>query len=119
MTIDQMREYCLSKKGTTEEMPFGDGLLTMKVLGKIFALIPLGVVPAQIVVKIEPKVGLELRASYESVQPAMRKNNIHWVTVISDATIPTKLLTSWIDNSYLLVTAKFTKAKKQELGNLE
>ena len=118
MTIDQMREYCLAKKGVTEEMPFGDGVLVMKVLGKMFALIPLVTDPPHINLKVVPEKGLELRASYESVTPAFHMNKTHWVTAIDDGTIPTKELKQWIDESYELVVGKFTKAKKLELDSL-
>jgi predicted DNA-binding protein (MmcQ/YjbR family) len=38
MDIEMIREYCLSKKGVTEEFPFGEETLVFKVMGKIFAL---------------------------------------------------------------------------------
>lgn len=118
MTIDHLREYCLAKKGVTEEMPFGDGVLVMKVLGKMFALIPLDTEHPQINLKVVPEKGLELRASYESVIPAFHMSKIHWVTAIDNGTIPQKELQIWIDESYGLVVDKFTKAKKQELDSL-
>jgi len=119
MTIDQMRNYCLAKKGVTEELPFGDGFLVMKVLGKMFALIPLEVEIPRINLKVEPVEGLELRANYESVQPAFHMNKKHWITATANGSIPEKELHLWIDNSYNLVITKFTKAKKQELDNLQ
>ena len=38
MTLDHFREYCLSFKGTTEELPFDENTLVFKLLGEIFAL---------------------------------------------------------------------------------
>ena len=38
MNIEQIREYCLSKKAVTESFPFDDETLVFKVLDKIFAL---------------------------------------------------------------------------------
>ena len=38
MNIEQIREYCLSKKGTSEDFPFDEDTLVFKVLGKMFAL---------------------------------------------------------------------------------
>jgi predicted DNA-binding protein (MmcQ/YjbR family) len=118
MTIDLLRGYCLAKKGVTEELPFGDGVLVMKVFGKMFALIPVGVETARINLKVVPEEGFELRARYESVQPAFHMNKRHWITATDDGSIPERELKSWIDTSYNLVVAKFTKAKKQELDNL-
>ena len=118
MTIDKMLNYCLAKKGVSEELPFGDSVLVMKVLGKMFALIPLGTDIAKINLKVQPEVGFELRASYESVEPAFHMNKTHWITATSDGSIPERELKQWIDTSYNLVISKFTKAKKQELDNL-
>ncbi|NWG27266.1 MAG: MmcQ/YjbR family DNA-binding protein, partial [Ignavibacteriaceae bacterium] len=38
MNIEQIREYCLKKKGVTEEFPFDEETLVFKVAGKIFLL---------------------------------------------------------------------------------
>ena len=38
MDIEQFRTYCLHKKGVTEEFPFDEVTLVMKVMGKMFAL---------------------------------------------------------------------------------
>jgi predicted DNA-binding protein (MmcQ/YjbR family) len=41
MHIEQIREYCLSKKGTTESLPFDKDTLVFKVLNKMFVIAPL------------------------------------------------------------------------------
>jgi len=38
MDLESFREHCLSKKGVTEELPFGPETLVYKVMGKMFAL---------------------------------------------------------------------------------
>ena len=38
MDIQFFREYCLSKPGASEHLPFDNRTLVFKVLGKIFAL---------------------------------------------------------------------------------
>ena len=38
MNIEEYRDYCISKKGVTEEFPFDNKTLVFKVVGKIFAL---------------------------------------------------------------------------------
>ena len=38
MNIEELREYCLSKKGVTENFPFGEETLVFKVADKIFLL---------------------------------------------------------------------------------
>ncbi len=38
MDLEGFREYCLSKRGVAEELPFGPDTLVYKVMGKMFAL---------------------------------------------------------------------------------
>ena len=38
MNIEQLYEYCLSKKAVTEHFPFDDNVLVFKVIGKMFLL---------------------------------------------------------------------------------
>jgi|TARA_B110000116_G_scaffold256594_1_gene255901 predicted DNA-binding protein (MmcQ/YjbR family) len=38
MILNHFREYCLSFKGTTEQLPFDENTLVFKVMGKMFAL---------------------------------------------------------------------------------
>ena len=39
MNVETAREYSLSKKAATEDMPFGDDFLTIRVMGKMFLCI--------------------------------------------------------------------------------
>jgi len=41
MNVEELRDFCLSLKGTTEHFPFDEVTLVIKVQGKMFALIPL------------------------------------------------------------------------------
>ncbi|MBT8271095.1 MAG: MmcQ/YjbR family DNA-binding protein, partial [Bacteroidia bacterium] len=41
MHIDQIRNHCLAKKGTTEEFPFDQDTLVFKVMNKMFVIAPL------------------------------------------------------------------------------
>ena len=38
MNIEEIREYCLSKKGVTEGFPFDETTLVFKVMDKMFVL---------------------------------------------------------------------------------
>ena len=40
MNREQLRGCCLAKKATTEEFPFGDEVAVFKVMGKMYALLP-------------------------------------------------------------------------------
>jgi len=36
LNIESYRSFCLSKKGVTEEFPFGEETMVFKVMGKMF-----------------------------------------------------------------------------------
>lgn len=105
MDIEQIREYCIKKKGVTEEYPFDEDTLVFKVMGKMFLLASLETVPLQINLKCDPEKTIELREKYEAVQPGYHMNKRHWNTVVIDGSILTSKIFDWIDDSYSLVVA--------------
>ncbi len=115
MNIENIREYCLKKKGVTEEFPFDEETLVFKVAGKIFLLASLETIPLQINLKCEPEKAIELREEYDSVLPGYHMNKKHWNTIIIDGTVPTGNLFEWIDNSYNLVVAGLRKSERNML----
>ena len=78
MNIEQIREYCLRKKGVTEEFPFDEETLVFKVLGKIFILASLDSIPLQINLKCDPGKVVELREEYEAVQPGYEQKALEY-----------------------------------------
>jgi predicted DNA-binding protein (MmcQ/YjbR family) len=88
MNIEELREYCLNLKGTTEEFPFDEVTLVLKVQGKMFALIPLDNPETQIALKCDPERAITLREEYESIVPAWHFNKKHWNTVKSTLPFP-------------------------------
>lgn len=116
MNIEEFREYCLSKKGVTEDLPFDEETLVFKVSGKMFALTGLDEQELSINLKCDPEKAIELRERYPCVQPGYHMNKMHWNTVNIDGSVPDKLVKEWIDNSYTLVAKKLTKVQKKELG---
>ena len=115
MNIEQIREYCLKKKGVTEEFPFDEETLVFKVMGKMFLLASLDTVPLQINLKCNPEKAIELREEYESVEPGYHMNKAHWNTIILDGTVPAKKIFEWINNSYSLVVAGLKKSDLKKL----
>ena len=111
MHIEQIREYCLSKPGTSESLPFDEDTLVFKVNGKIFLLISISE-PEKFNVKCNPEYAVELRETYESVIPGYHMNKKHWNTVYFYQ-LPTDLVLSLIDHSYLLVKQSITVKKKR------
>lgn len=106
MTIDIIREYCLSKADVEETLPFGPDVIVFKVKGKIFLLLPLDTETLQFNVKCDPDKAVELREQYSCVIPGYHMNKKHWNTIIPDHTVSLRLLKEWIDDSYLLVRGK-------------
>ncbi len=112
--LEELRQYCLSKPYTTEELPFDDVTLVYKVMGKMFALAASDDW-GHINLKCDPDEAVERRAEYESVQPGYHMNKKHWLTVPLDGSVPYSVVYSWIDDSYGLVVASLPKAKRLEV----
>lgn len=119
MDLEEFRELCLSKKGVTEEFPFGPENLVYKVMGKMFALLPLDRVPPQGNLKCDPERAIALREEYEgSIFGAFHMNKVHWNTVVMDR-LPPQLIRDLIDHSYERVISGLTKKLQQDLKNLD
>lgn len=118
MHVESIREFIIKKPGVTEEFPFDKSTLVFKVMGKMFALLPLERSPASINLKCDPERSLELRDTYEGITPGFPMNKTHWNTVLLESDVSSKLLAELIDHSYDLVVAKLTKALKAELETL-
>ena len=119
MNIESLQQYCLSKKGVTEETPFGPDNLVYKVGGKMFLLASLDSVPLQFNVKCDPEEAIQLRDTYPCVAPGYHMNKMHWNTVTADGSVSDKLLQQWIDASYKLVLESLPKKLKQEISLLK
>jgi Uncharacterized protein conserved in bacteria len=105
MDIVILRDYCISKKGSTETFPFGDDTLVFKVKEKIFALVNLDG-DLSINLKCDPVLAIDLRERYSSVIPGYHMNKKHWNTVLLDGSVPDKEVFSWIDHSYDLIAGE-------------
>ena len=106
MDIVSLLEYCLSKPGVKEELPFGPDTLVYKVKGKIFLLTSLDEEQLSFNVKCDPDLAIELREQYDCVQPGYHMNKKHWNTITVDGSVPGKQLKEWIDHSYDLVAKR-------------
>ena len=105
MNIETLREYCLSKPGAEETLPFGPDTLVYKVGGKVFLLTGFDNDPLQFNVKCDPEKAIELRESYPCVLPGYHMNKKHWNTILVDGSVNSHHLKEWIDHSYDLVAA--------------
>jgi len=114
MNVEEFREYCLLKKGVTEEFPFDDVTLVYKVMGKMFAIVPLERFPSQVNLKCDPERALELRETYDGIiMPAYHMSKTHWNTLFFEQ-VPAKLLVELTAHSYELIVAKLTKKVRAE-----
>lgn len=117
MNIEDLRNYCISKKGVTESFPFDEVTLVFKVMNKMYALTNLDG-DLTINLKCDPERAILLREQYSVVIPGYHMNKKHWNTIIVDGTINNNLLKEWIDHSYNLVVDSLTRKQKEELRNL-
>jgi predicted DNA-binding protein (MmcQ/YjbR family) len=115
MNIEELRDYCLSLKGATEDFPFGEFNLVLKVQGKMFGLIPLDNPESQITLKCDPERALQLRDEYEAITSAYHFNKKHWNSVRIDPSISQALLCELIQHSYNLVVAGLPKQLREAL----
>lgn len=110
--------HCIEKKGVTEEFPFDQHTLVFKVMGKMFALVPLERIPSQANLKCDPERAIALREEYDGVIiPGYHMSKVHWNTLYLEQ-VPPKLVLQLIDHSYDLVLSKFTKKLREEYGRL-
>ncbi|WP_323028334.1 MmcQ/YjbR family DNA-binding protein [Gelidibacter japonicus] len=120
MNIEQLRQYCISKKGVTEDFPFDADTLVFKVLGKMFALIGLEKWEAgqkAINLKCDPVYAQELRADYEAIYPGYHMSKKHWNTIdLTLDEISPKFLAELIDHSYAMVVKGMPKKVRDSLN---
>ena len=115
MDLESLRNYCLSKKSASEDMPFGEDTLVFRVLGKIFALTSLDTEGCRVNLKCNPDYAIELREKFEDIQPGYHMNKKHWNTVNCENGLDSTLIKSLIDHSYELIVQSMTKAQRDLL----
>ena len=114
MNIESYREYCLSKKGVTEDFPFDNETLVFKVGGKMFALTGIEQFKS-INLKCDPERAVELREEYRGILPGYHMNKKHWNTVMMDGSVPMRLIKQMIDDSYDLVVSSLPKRQRDAI----
>jgi predicted DNA-binding protein (MmcQ/YjbR family) len=113
INIEDIRDYCLQKKGAEECFPFDQDTIVFKVAGKLFLLASINSNPLTFNVKCEPLKALELREIYHFVLPGYHMNKTHWNTIICNEKAHRKLLLGFIDDSYNLVLHSLSKKTKR------
>lgn len=114
MNIDQLREFCLSIQGATEDMPFEDPYLVFRVMGKWFAVVPLQDPELKINLKCDPDRAIDLRDRYQSVQPAWHFNKKYWNAILLNQDMNDETVKQWIRHSVEEVIKKLPKKVQAE-----
>ena len=117
MNIEELREYCLSVKNATEDMPFDDEILVFKVFGKWFAVVILNDPELKIAVKCDPDKAIELRERYHCVEAAWHFNKKYWNSIVLNRDMDDKTVKYLINHSVDEVMKKMPK--KIQLGYRE
>ena len=112
MYAQELKAACLALPGAVEDFPFGDEVSVFKVAGKMFALSDLGADPLQLSIKCEPELAAQLRATYPAVGPGYHLNKRHWNTVTLDGSLPDRMVTDMLGDSYDLVVASLPKTRR-------
>ena len=116
MNIEEIREYCLSLKGTNESFPFNETTLVFKALTKMYCLLSLD--EKQINIKVKPEEVIRLQEEHKGIIPAYHMNKKHWISVVLNDCTNTSFIKNLIQESYQLVILGMTKKDKQKLKNL-
>lgn len=118
MIAEEIREYCLAKKGVTEGFPFNQTTLVFKVGGKMFLLMALDTQPLVFSAKNKEDYNQELREKYYQISGAYHMNKTHWNSVVCEG-LKSDLIKKLINDSYDLVFESLTKKVKEEVLNLK
>ena len=117
MNIEEVRDYCLSKCGATEDNAFGPDTVLFRLCGKIFACIDLQR-PYLVVVKMLPDRAVDLRERFRGITGAWHWNKRHWSDVRLDADVDTALVCQLLDESYLLIRNQLPQRTLYHLKDL-
>lgn len=114
MTPDELWRTCLSMNGAGEDRPFPGNpeLSTFKVGGKIFAFCALEETPLRVSLKCDPELAVQLRQAHAAITSGYHLNKRHWNSVTLDGTLPDRMVTELIEDSYDLVVAGLPRRER-------
>ena len=109
MNLEEVREYCLSLPGVTEDSPYGPDMIVFRIEGKIFLHMPLEYADQRVSIKLPPEEGQRLRESYDAISAGYHLNKLHWNDVLIEHAFSADQIKNWILESYNLVVSKLPK----------
>jgi predicted DNA-binding protein (MmcQ/YjbR family) len=113
MTIEAVREYCLSFPHATESIQWGNDLV-IKVGGKMFAVIVLEPAAVWISFKCNPENFAEL-TERPGIIPAPYAARYHWVALETKDALANAELKHYLRQSYDMVLEKLPKRVRSAL----
>jgi predicted DNA-binding protein (MmcQ/YjbR family) len=114
MNIDQLRKFCLSLSGSSEQIQWTDHLL-FKVGGKMFAITALEPSPVWLSLKANPEQFAEL-VERPGVIPAPYLARAKWIALESRETLSHPELEALLRESYELVLAKLPEKARRAVA---
>ena len=118
MDIESFRDYCLSKRGTSDDLPFDDETLVFRVMDKIFAITRLSDTRLSVNLKCDPEKAIVHRDEHPEIEPGFHMNKKHWNTVDFEGDLSEDFLRALIDHSYELVVKGLKKSDREMLKQL-
>ncbi|MFN8268432.1 MAG: MmcQ/YjbR family DNA-binding protein [Chitinophagales bacterium] len=118
MNVEDIRVYCLNKKGVIECFPFDEDTLVFKVMGKMFLLVSISDPTCSINVKCDPDRAIQLREQYEDVQPGYHMNKKMWNSVTYTGAFSKQQFYEMIDHSYDEVVKGLIRKDRLALNDL-
>ena len=108
MNVEEIRDYALSLKDSSESFPFGEDTIVFKTNNKIFLLLPLDEIDQlKINVKCNPELAVSLREEFpDTILPGYHMNKKHWNTIVIDGRLSWSRIKEMIEDSYGLVRGK-------------
>jgi predicted DNA-binding protein (MmcQ/YjbR family) len=114
MHIDQLRKFCLSFPGATEQIQWGDHLL-FKIGGKMFAITSLEPSPVWLTLKANPETFAEL-TERPGIIPAPYLARAKWIGLESREALSIPELEHLLRKSYDMVLDKLPEKTRRALA---
>lgn len=122
MNIEDLREFCISIKGTGESFPFfDDRILVFKVMGKMFAYVNIEPKDSmfRVSMKCHPDKSVELREKYEGIVNGQHTKTLTWNSVCLESDVPDQLIKELIMHSVEEVIKKLPKKQQAEYAAIK
>jgi predicted DNA-binding protein (MmcQ/YjbR family) len=115
MTYEELCAYLLKHPGAIKEHPLGADTLAFKVKDKVFALLDLQKSPMIITLKCGLKHRSQYQKQFPCSLPGMNTNDMQWISLPINNSLPLTEMLNIIDASYELVLKSLKKSVRDKL----